>query len=164
MNPALSFSKCQTIGLAASSHANAGARIRCASSSANDFPPSRPPSLASSASPSSAAPPPLFGLRGDWNQGIARIRCPDCGYDLFRPFSCKNFFLCSSCAQKRTLLLGEDLGDDLLLCLPHRHGLILVSCFSKPSSPMRSSGPWYSFISSSSTSFVIAILCHLVEF
>jgi len=61
-----------------------------------------------------------FRLCGDWSQGIARIRCPDCGYDLFRPFSCKSFFLCASCAQKRTLLLGEYLSGDLLLCLPHR--------------------------------------------
>jgi hypothetical protein len=28
-----------------------------------------------------------FSLCGDWNQGIARIRCPDCGYDFFRAFS-----------------------------------------------------------------------------
>ena len=62
----------------------------------------------------------LRRLCGDWNQGIARIRCPDCGYDLFRPFSCKSFFLCASCAQKRTLLLGEYLSENLLLCLPHR--------------------------------------------
>jgi hypothetical protein len=34
-----------------------------------------------------------FRLCGDWSQGIARIRCPDCGYALFRPFSCKGFFL-----------------------------------------------------------------------
>jgi hypothetical protein len=61
-----------------------------------------------------------FRLCGDWSQGIARIRCPDCGYDLFRPFSCKSFFLCASCAQKRTLLLGEYLSENLLLCLPHR--------------------------------------------
>jgi hypothetical protein len=61
-----------------------------------------------------------FRLCGDWSQGIARIRCPDCGYDFFRPFSCKSFYLCPSCAQKRTLLLGEYLSGDLLLNLPHR--------------------------------------------
>jgi hypothetical protein len=31
-----------------------------------------------------------FRLCGDWTQGIARIHCPDCGYDIFRPFSCKS--------------------------------------------------------------------------
>ncbi len=43
-----------------------------------------------------------------------------CGFDYFRPFSCKSFFLCPSCGQKRTLLLGEYLADDLLLRLPRR--------------------------------------------
>ncbi|MBN1523233.1 MAG: transposase zinc-binding domain-containing protein, partial [Spirochaetales bacterium] len=48
-----------------------------------------------------------FKLCGDWQEGVARIMCGDCGYDFFRPFSCKSFFLCPSCGQKRTLLLGE---------------------------------------------------------
>ncbi len=61
-----------------------------------------------------------FDSCGDWENGIARIRCPDCSYDYFRPFSCKSFFLCPSCGQKRTLILGEYLSDDLLLRLPHR--------------------------------------------
>jgi hypothetical protein len=61
-----------------------------------------------------------FRLCGDWKQGIARIHCADCGYDFFVPFSCKSFFLCPSCSQKRTLLLGEYLSKDLLLTLPHR--------------------------------------------
>jgi predicted RNA-binding Zn-ribbon protein involved in translation (DUF1610 family) len=61
-----------------------------------------------------------FNLCGDWQEGIARIRCGDCGYDFFVPFSCKSFFLCPSCGQKRTLLLGEYLSEDLLLQLPHR--------------------------------------------
>jgi hypothetical protein len=62
----------------------------------------------------------VFRLCGDWKQGIARVRCPDCTYDFFVPFSCKSFHLCPSCAQKRTLLLGEYLSEDLLLQLPHR--------------------------------------------
>jgi hypothetical protein len=37
-----------------------------------------------------------------------------------RPFSCKSFFLCPSCAQKRALILGEYLSGNLLLNLPHR--------------------------------------------
>jgi len=61
-----------------------------------------------------------FRVCGDWHEGIARIHCPDCGYDLFVQFSCKSFFLCPSCGQKRTLLLGEYLSKDLLLNLPHR--------------------------------------------
>ena len=56
------------------------------------------------------------------NNGVARIRCTnsECGHDYFRPFSCKGFYLCPSCSQKRTLLLSEYLSERLLLRLPHR--------------------------------------------
>jgi hypothetical protein len=33
-----------------------------------------------------------YRLCGDWQEGIARVRCPDCAYDFFVPFSCKSFF------------------------------------------------------------------------
>jgi hypothetical protein len=61
-----------------------------------------------------------FSLCGDRSQGIARIRYPSCGFDRFRPFSCTSYLHCPSCAQKRTLLVGEYLSEDLLLTLPHR--------------------------------------------
>jgi hypothetical protein len=67
-----------------------------------------------------------FRLCGDWRQGIARVRCPDCAYDFFVPFSCKSFHLCPSCGQKRTLLLGEYLSEDLLLQLPHRQFVFTI--------------------------------------
>src|SRR5271157_1412834 len=59
---------------------------------------------------------------GDYTKGIARIQCtnPDCKADYFRPFSCKVFYLCPSCSQKRTLLFGEYMNERLLLRLPHR--------------------------------------------
>ena len=59
---------------------------------------------------------------GDYSHGIARIRCtnPDCGHDYFRSFSCKGFYLCPSCSQRRTLLFSEYLSERLLLRLPHR--------------------------------------------
>jgi len=59
---------------------------------------------------------------GDYTQGVARIRCtnPDCRTEYFRPFSCKVFHLCPSCSQKRTLLFGEYMNEQLLLRLPHR--------------------------------------------
>ena len=58
---------------------------------------------------------------GDYTKGIARIRCtnPECGNDFFRPFSCKSFYLCPSCHQKRTMLFAEHLTDQVLLALPH---------------------------------------------
>ena len=63
-----------------------------------------------------------FGTCGDYRHGVARIRCtnPECGHDHFRPFSCKGFYLCPSCSQKRTLLFAEHLTDEVLLNLPHR--------------------------------------------
>jgi hypothetical protein len=59
---------------------------------------------------------------GDYRQGVARIRCvnPKCRHEYFRPFSCKGFYLCPSCSQKRTLLFAEYLDEQLLLALPHR--------------------------------------------
>lgn len=59
---------------------------------------------------------------GDYTQGMARITCtnPECGHDFFVPFSCKGFYLCPSCSQKRTLLFANYLADHLLLALPHR--------------------------------------------
>lgn len=59
---------------------------------------------------------------GDYRLGLARIRCtnPNCGHDYFRPFSCKGFYLCPSCSQKRTLLFAEHLTNEVLLDLPHR--------------------------------------------
>ncbi len=55
-------------------------------------------------------------------QGVARIRFvnPECRHEYFRPFSCKGFFLCPSCSQKRTLLFAEHLDENLLFALPHR--------------------------------------------
>ena len=59
---------------------------------------------------------------GDYRHGVARIRCtnPDCGHDYFRPFSCKGFYLCPSCSQKRTLLFAEHLTNEVLLDVTHR--------------------------------------------
>ena len=47
-----------------------------------------------------------FVFCGDYSQRIARIHCtnPDCKHEYFRAFSCKSFYFCASCSQKRTLL------------------------------------------------------------
>ena len=59
---------------------------------------------------------------GDYKEGLAHIKCqnPECGHDFFVPLSCKGFYLCPSCHQKRTLLFGEQMVQDVLLKLPHR--------------------------------------------
>jgi hypothetical protein len=65
-----------------------------------------------------------FQVCGDYTRGIARITCtnPECKNEYFLPFSCKVFYtiLCLSCSQKRTLLFGEYMNEQLLLRLPHR--------------------------------------------
>jgi hypothetical protein len=57
---------------------------------------------------------------GDYTQGLARIQCAnsECRFEFFRPFSCKGFYLCPSCSQKRALLFAEYLDQQLLLTLP----------------------------------------------
>ena len=63
-----------------------------------------------------------FMVCGDWDEGIARIQCTnkECGNEIFRPFSCKGFYLCPSCHQKRLLLLSEHLVNNVLIRYPHR--------------------------------------------
>ena len=59
---------------------------------------------------------------GDYQEGLARIKCqnPECGHDFFVPLSCLSFYLCPSCHQKRILLFGEHIANEVLLRLPHR--------------------------------------------
>ena len=65
---------------------------------------------------------------GDWDHGIARIQCtnPDCKHEYFRPFSCKQWYLCPSCHQKRLLLLSEHLTNEVLMRLPHRQFVFTI--------------------------------------
>jgi hypothetical protein len=60
---------------------------------------------------------------GDYTKGIARIQCsnPECKHEIFRPFSCKRFYFCPSCSQKRSILFGEHISEEVLLKLPRRH-------------------------------------------
>jgi hypothetical protein len=75
-----------------------------------------------------------FILCGDYSQGIARIQCtnPDCRNEYFRPFSCKSFYFCPSCSQKRTLLFSEYMNERLLLGLPHRQFVFTVPRILRP--------------------------------
>jgi hypothetical protein len=68
---------------------------------------------------------------GDYSKGIARIKCTnqECKHEYFRPFSCKQWYLCSSCHQKRVLLLSEHLCKEVLLKLPHRQFVFTIPKF-----------------------------------
>jgi len=65
---------------------------------------------------------------GDYSKGVARIKCTntDCGHEYFLPFSCKQWYLCPSCHQKRLLLFSEHLCEETLLKLPHRQFVFTI--------------------------------------
>ena len=65
---------------------------------------------------------------GDYKEGLAIIKCqnPDCRHDYFVPLSCLSFYLCPSCHQKRTLLFGEQMAQEVLLKLPHRQFVFTI--------------------------------------
>jgi len=71
---------------------------------------------------------------GDYSKGIARIKCTNthCGHEYFRPFSCKSWYLCPSCNQKRLLLFSEHLSENVLLRLPHRQFVFTVPKLLRP--------------------------------
>ena len=47
---------------------------------------------------------------GLFENGFARIRCPDCAEEYLLAFSCKTRELCPSCAAKRAAALRSGLG------------------------------------------------------
>ena len=71
---------------------------------------------------------------GDFKEGVARVKCrnPDCGHDYFVPLSCLSFYLCPSCHQKRTLLFGEQIANEVLLKLPHRQFVFAIPKCLRP--------------------------------
>jgi hypothetical protein len=57
---------------------------------------------------------------GDLQQGFARVRCPDCGHELFVAFSCKQRSLCPSCHEKRALGTALHVSETVCADVPHR--------------------------------------------
>ena len=57
---------------------------------------------------------------GDLREGFARVRCPDCGHNLFVAFSCKQRCICPSCHQKRTLVTSINIAENICASVPHR--------------------------------------------
>jgi hypothetical protein len=52
--------------------------------------------------------------------GMARVRCKECGYDFFVAFSCRCRGVCPSCANKRSILFGENVRE-IVKPLSHMH-------------------------------------------
>ncbi|MGB6336602.1 MAG: transposase zinc-binding domain-containing protein, partial [Thermoanaerobaculia bacterium] len=63
---------------------------------------------------------------GIFDQGVARIRCPDCRHEFLVAFSCRLRALCPSCHQKRELLWAAWAEDELLEDVPHRQVVFTI--------------------------------------
>jgi len=63
---------------------------------------------------------------GIFDQGVARVRCPDCRHEFLIAFSCKLRGLCPSCHQKRELLWTDWAEQELLEEVPHRQVVFTI--------------------------------------
>ena len=53
--------------------------------------------------------------------GAARARCEKCQHSILIAFSCKQRGICPACATKRALIFAENLHENILELVPHRH-------------------------------------------
>ncbi len=63
---------------------------------------------------------------GDLKYGFARVRCSKCEKEFFVAFSCKQRGCCPSCDQKRALLLGYRLREEVFSEVPHRQWVFTI--------------------------------------
>ncbi len=63
---------------------------------------------------------------GDLHNGFARVKCPDCNHEYLLPFSCKRRHFCPACHQKRVIVFGEELCENVLKAVPHRHWVFSI--------------------------------------
>jgi len=63
---------------------------------------------------------------GDLHEGFARVRCPNCKHEMFVAYSCKQRCTCPSCHQKRTLLTGMHVAEDVCSAVPHRQVVLTI--------------------------------------
>ena len=63
---------------------------------------------------------------GDLQEGFARVRCGDCGHEMFVAFSCKQRCACPSCHQKRALLTALHVAEDVCSRVPHRQVVLTI--------------------------------------
>jgi hypothetical protein len=69
---------------------------------------------------------------GDPHHGFARIYCDACGHDYLLAFSCKSRYFCPSCHQKRVLLYGEWVEENVLAPVAHRQYVFTVPRLLRP--------------------------------
>lgn len=63
---------------------------------------------------------------GDLQQGFARVRCADCGHEVFVAFSCKQRCLCPSCHEKRALGTALHVSETVCAAVPHRQFVFTI--------------------------------------
>jgi hypothetical protein len=63
---------------------------------------------------------------GDLHAGFTRLHCPDCGHEFLLAFSCKQRGLCAACHQRRTLIEGAFIADEICAPVPHRHLVLTI--------------------------------------
>jgi hypothetical protein len=63
---------------------------------------------------------------GDLHAGFTRLYCPDCGHEFLLAFSCKQRGLCATCHQRRTLVEGAFIAEEICAPVPHRHLVLTV--------------------------------------
>ncbi len=63
---------------------------------------------------------------GDLKEGFARVRCPDCHEEFFVAFPCRQRSCSPTCDQKRALLLGHRLKDEVFADVPHRQWFFTI--------------------------------------
>ncbi len=69
---------------------------------------------------------------GDLKNGFARIKCKECQHEVLLAFSCKGRYFCPSCHQKRVLMFGEWITEEILYPLPHRQYVITIPKMLRP--------------------------------
>ena len=69
---------------------------------------------------------------GDLRNGFARIKCKECQHEVLLAFSCKGRYFCPSCHQKRVLMFGEWITEEILHPLPHRQYVFTIPKMLRP--------------------------------
>ena len=69
---------------------------------------------------------------GLYENGFARIRCPDCAQEYLLAFSCKTRELCPSCAAKRSAATAALLAEDVLEEVGHAQWVFVIPKMLRP--------------------------------
>ena len=69
---------------------------------------------------------------GLYENGFARIRCPDCAEEYLLAFSCKTRELCPSCAAKRSAATAALLAEDVLEEVGHAQWVSVIPKMLRP--------------------------------